>query len=306
MRISIVIVHIGDSYYLKDVVEFNAIKNKVFFIGCEKNAYLSSIPNVTHVLYKDLEDSYLGFMKNHFYELEKGIHTKQLNVINSDYACTNNGTYQFLCFARVYFVQKLMMKEKLDLVFHLDSDCFMLEKTEDIAEVLGKRLAYGIEPIHNNIHMVGSIHNAFLTLEFCKTFLQLYEDIYVNGSKRQALSHKVMCIQSKIDGGKICDMNLYYILWQQKLLNIVDLTQPFSYKDELCVFDHCIGNATGYEGGQTYVKDEDKNIKDLRIENGIVYQKTRSEKQIRLLSIHFNGKDKTRISTFKDLLTPKE
>lgn len=304
MSIPIVIVHIGDSYYLRDVVEFNAKRNPVFFIGCDKNAYLGTIPNVTHVDYRDLEDAYLNFMKSYFYELEKGIDTKQLNTVNPDFSCTNNGTYQFLCFARVYFVQQLMKKEKLDLVFHLDSDCFMLESTHEVADVLGKRLAYGIEQIHNNIHMVGSIHNAFLTLEFCKTFLQLYEDIYVNGSKRNALAHKVMCIQNKIGGGKICDMNLYYILWQQKLLELVDLTQPFLYKGELCVFDHCIGNATGFEGGQTYqfTRDEIGTIKKLRIENKKVYQTTKSGKQIRLLSLHFNGQDKQRIAKFRQLL----
>jgi hypothetical protein len=308
MSIPIVIVHIGDSYYLKDVVEFNAKKNKVVFIGCEKNAYLGRIPNVTHVDYKDLDDSYLNFMKSSFYELEKGIGTKVLNTVHSDFSCTNNGTYQFLCFARVYFVKKFMEKEKLDLVMHLDSDCFMLEPTDEVADVLGKRLAYGIEPIHNNIHMVGSIHNAFLTKEFCKAFLQLYEDIYVNGSKRNALAHKVMCIQNKIGGGKICDMNLYYILWQQKLLDLVDLTQPFLYKGELCVFDHCLGNSTGFEGGQTYEVERDDLgfIKKLKLQDKKVYQTTKGGKQIRLLSLHFNGQDKQRIATFKALLSPME
>jgi hypothetical protein len=307
-QIPVVIVHIGDSYYLRDVVEYNAKQNKVICIGCEKNAYLATIPNVIHVNYKDLQDSYLNFMKSYFYELEKGIGTKQLNKINPDFACSNNGTYQFLCFARVYFVQQLMKREKLSLVMHLDSDCFLLEKTDDIAEVLGKRLAYGIEHIHNNIHMVGSIHNAFLTVEFCKTFLQLYEDIYVNGTKRNALAHKVMCIENKIGGGKICDMNLYYILWQQKLLELVDLTQPFLYKGELCVFDHCIGNATGFEGGQTYQTEKDDLglIKKLQVVKGNVYQRTHSGKDIRLLSLHFNGQDKQRIATFKALLSPKE
>jgi hypothetical protein len=303
-EIPIVIVHIGDSYYLRDVIEFNTKQNRVIFIGCEKNAYLGTIPNVTHVHYKDLEDAYLNFMKSYFYELEKGINTKQLNQVNPDFACTNNGTYQFLCFARVYFVQQLMKRDNLGLVMHLDSDCFLLEKPHDVAEVLGKRLAYGIEPIHNNIHMVGSIHNAFLTLDFCKTFLQLYEDIYVKNSKRSALHHKVMCIQNKIGGGKICDMNLYYILWQQKLLDVLDMTHPFLYKGELCVFDHCIGNATGFEGGQTYQteKDDIGFLKKLTIMNGKVYQTTHSSKKIRLLSLHFNGQDKQRIAKFRQFL----
>lgn len=304
MSIPIVIVHIGDSYYLKDVVEVNAKRNPVFFVGDDRNAYLGSIPNVTHVHYTIFQDTNLQRMKDHFLELEKGLQTKVLNVVNPDYSCTNNGTYQFLCFARVYFVKKLMEFKDLDLVFHLDSDCFMLETTSDVADVLGKRLAYGIESVHNNIHMVGSIHNAFLTKEFCDTFLKLYDDIYVNGSKRKLLEHKVMCIQNKIGGGKICDMNLYYIVWQQKLLDLVDLTQPFLYKGELCVFDHCIGNATGFEGGQTYqtTKDHFGFLKKLRIEKGKVYQTTQKGTEVRLLSLHFNGQDKQRILSFRQLL----
>jgi hypothetical protein len=305
MSIPLVIVHIGDSYYLKDVVEVNAQKNSVYFVGNEANAYLDKIPNVTHVSYKEFEDSNVQRMKDHFLELEKGVQTKQLNLVNPDYSCSNNGTYQFLCFARVYFVKKLMEKLNLDLVFHVDSDCFLLEPTEDLADAMGKQLSYGIEHVHNNIHMVGSIHNAFLTRTFCNAFLQLYDDIYVRGSKRSLLEHKIMCIQNKIGGGRLCDMNLYYILWQQKLLDILDMTQPFFYKGELCVFDHCLGNATGFEGGQTYqtVKDDLGFIKKLRFDKGKVYQTTMKAKEIRLLSLHFNGQDKQRIATFRKNLS---
>lgn len=304
MSIPLVIVHIGDSYYLQDVVEVNAKKNNVFFIGNDANAYLGNIPNVTHVNYKTFQDTNLQRMQDHFLELERGIDTKVINVINDGYACTNNGTYQFLCFARVYFVKKLMDLYKLELVFHVDSDCFLLEPTKDLADTMGKRLAYGIEHIHNNIHMVGSIHNAFLTPTFCDAFLQLYDDIYVTGTKRKLLEHKIMCIQNKIGGGKICDMNLYYILWQQKLLEILDMTQPFTYKGEMCVFDHCIGNATGFDGGQTYqtTRDEFGTIKKLRFDKGKVYQTTKTGKEIRLLSIHFNGADKQRILNFRKLM----
>jgi hypothetical protein len=308
MSIPIVIVHIGDSYYLKDVVEFNAKKNKVFFIGCNKNAYLGTIPNVTHIRYTDIQGASLQQMQDHFLHLEKGLDTKEKQKVNADLACTNNGTYQFLCFARVYFVKKLMEQERLDLVFHLDSDCFLLETTEALATTMGRRLAYGIEHVHNNIHMVGSIHNAFLTKEFCTTFLQLYDDIYANGSKRHLLKHKIMCIQNKIGGGNICDMNLYYIVWQQKLLDVLDMTQPFLHKGEFCVFDHCIGNSTGFEGGQTYqtTRDEIGLLKKLHFKEGKVYQTTVAGKDIRLLSLHFNGADKQRIVTFRGLLSPTD
>jgi hypothetical protein len=83
MSIPVVIVHIGDSYYLTDVVEVNAKRNSVYFVGDDANAYLGQIPNVTHIHYKTFQDTHLQRMQDHFLELEKGLQTKQLNVINT-------------------------------------------------------------------------------------------------------------------------------------------------------------------------------------------------------------------------------
>lgn len=304
MLVPVVIVHIGDSSYLRDVVEMNAKKNPVVFIGCEKNAYLGSIPNVTHISYKTLQTEELETMKAHFYELEKGIDTTQLNTIHSDFACTNNGTYQFLCFARVYFLKRYMETSGCSLLLHADSDCVILESAEELATALGRQIAFPLEQIHDGIHMVGSIHNAFLTPTFCTAFLQLYDDIYRTGTKRHLLQTKVAAIQQGVRFGYICDMNLYYLLWQEKLVDFVDLNTPFSFRGEPCVFDHCLGNPTGFEGASTYtmIPGELGKQKRLVFTRSNVYAFTNKGLKVRLLSVHFNAQYKQLISQFRLLL----
>ena len=304
MTIPLVIVHIGDSYYLRDVVEFNAKKNRIIFIGCEKNSYLGEIVNVQHIHYKDLSDDYLTFMKENYYELEQGIDTKKLNEVNADFSCTNNGTYQFLCYARVYFVKRLMELYNLSYVMHIDSDCFILESADELAEALNKKISFGIEHIHNTIHLVGTIHNSFLTIEFCVEFLKLYEDIFANGSKRDLLGKKIECIQNQTHPGYICDMNLYYLLLRENLVDCVDLSMPFKFNEEYCVFDHCISNPTGFNGSQTYklMNTEYGAKKKLLIKNKKIYIVTVENEIIRLVSIHFNAENKKLIKTFRELL----
>jgi hypothetical protein len=304
-RVPVVIVHIGDSYYLRDIVEMNASKNPVIFVGCEKNAYLGEIPNVKHICYKTLEDSFCQFMREHFLELEKGYDTTVLNHIDPEYKCVNNGTYQFLCFLRVYYVKKILEQEKLEFVFHVDSDCILLENTNTLATEIGNRLAYSIEHIHDNIHMVGSIHNALLNVSFCNRFLELYTDIYANKSKRHLLREKIDTIASGKVPGNICDMNLYYLLWKENLVEMFDLTQPFFMNGEMCVFDHNIHNASGFFGANTYKMTQDSlsGVKVLYFEDGKIYQETIDGRKIRLLSIHFNDCAKKRISSFRSLLS---
>jgi hypothetical protein len=302
-RIPVVIIHIGDSYYLRDVIEVNAAKNPVILVGCEKNLHLAQIPNVKHIHYKTLEDSYVQFLKDHFYELEKGYTTTILNTIDPEYRCINNGTYQFLCFLRIYYVKKVLEMEGLEFVMHLDSDCFMLENTNDVFKELGNKIAMNVEHIHDNIHLVASVHNAFLNIEFCNKFFELYENVYVNNSKRHLIKEKVDAIASGRAAGFICDMNFYYILWKEKSIDMIDTTCPFLYNNEYCVFDHNIYNPTGFYGSNTYKRSGGSKL--FTFENGKVYQETIDGQKIRLLSLHFNASAKQEIKNYRALLTRK-
>jgi hypothetical protein len=299
-RTPVVIVHIGDSYYLKDVVELNAHKNTVIFIGCEKNAYLSQIPNVKHIHYKTLEDEYVNFLKANFYALEKGYDTTYVNVIHPEYNCVDRPTAEFLWILRIYYVKKILEQENLEFIMHLDSDCFMLESLNNVFEAIGNRVALNIEHIHDNIHLVASVHNSFLNVEFCNQFFKLYEDVYVNKTRRYLIKDKIDAIVSGRAGGYICDMNFYYILWKEKIVNMFDLSQPFLFENEFCVMDHNIYNPTGFYGANTYKVQNGSKL--FTFENGKVYQETIDGQKIRLLSLHFNAHAKEQIRMFKDIL----
>ncbi len=290
---------------MRDIVEMNASKNPVIFVGCDKNAYLGEIQNVKHIHYKQFEDSYCKFLRDNFLDLDKGYDKNIFHEIDPDYRCVNNGTYQFLCFLRVYYVKKILDQENLEFVFHIDSDCVMLENTNIIAEEIGYNLAYPIEDIHTNTHLVGSIHNALLNKAFCNAFFDLYVDIFVNKTKLHLLKEKIDEITAGNLQGSICDMNFYYLLWREKILEIIDLTKPLFLYGEFCVFDHSLHSASGLFGPYTYkmTKDSISLIKFLSYDSGKVYQETVHGEKIRLLSIHFNDCAKKRISSFRALLS---
>ena len=301
-----VIVHIGDSFYLRDIVELNAKSNPVVILGCEKNAYLKTIPNVTHFDYKLFMTPYADRMREHFYALEKGLEKNILNDVDPTFSTFSNGTCQFLWMLRVFLLKQFMEKANLTRIFHTDSDCFMFENATDLAQhlELGTRSAITIEKIHDDIHMVGSIHNAFLTLDFCNAFLQLYEDIYINQSKRYLLTKMVDAFLTGKNHGNVCDMTLYYLLWKEKLVEIVDLTEPFVYKEEPCVFDLNVKNPSGFLGPHTYFQRNylTHTMKAISYENKKVYQFTVRSEIIRLLSAHFNADAKHFIATFRSTL----
>lgn len=303
-NIPIVIVHIGDSYYLRDIVEVNASKNPVIFVGCENNAYLGQIPNVNHMHFRSLQDPYVDFMREHYVKIDKGYDCTDLEEVDKDFKNLNDSTIRFLWILRVFFVKKILEREKLDMVFHLDSDCVLLESTNTLAEAIGNRLAYTIENIHNNTHMVGSIHNSLLDLKFCNALLKMYEDIYVNKNKRHLLKDKIEGIASGKFPGNICDMNLYYLLWQQKLVELFDLTQPFVMDGELCVFDHNIYNPSGFSGAITYRMKPDHIgwMKVFTFERGNIYQESMNGQKVRLVSLHFNADAKKRVPWFRQQL----
>lgn len=304
-QIPVVIVHIGDSYYLQDIVEMNALKNTVIFVGCDKNAYLAQIPNVKHIHHSSLKDSYTEFMRENYIKLDKGFDSEEKEEVDRTFQTLNESTIRFLWILRVYYVKKILEQENLEFVFHLDSDCVLLENTKTLVSSLGKTLAYSIEHIHNDIHMVGSIHNSLLNRSFCDAFLNLYENVYANKTKRYLLKEKIDRIASGKLPGNICDMNLYYLLWKENTVEITDLTHPFFVDDEFCAFDHNLHASSGFDGPNTYkmTKDALSQIKVLTFENGKIYQETQDGRKIRLLSLHFNDCAKKRVSEFRQLLS---
>ena len=250
LQLPVVIVHTGNQLYLQKCIELNSLYNKVYLLGDDTN-------KETHTEFTHIDSL----------QTNEVIEFKSCFVNYS----TNPSTYELNCFLRVFYIREFMRQKGFESVFHLDSDCILLEKLSDIFPETTDLVAYSLQTNQALNHMVGSIHNGLLTMKFCDLFIQLCFDIY---------------------GGGICDMTLYYLLNSEGILrSINDLNQPRMLYGEKCVFDHQLSSSYGFLGNNTYVVKDGK--KELIEENNKTYVKTVTGEKIRLLSLHYQGKHKT-------------
>jgi len=277
MPVPIVILHIGNQPYFKNCVILNAKHNPVIVIGDESNKDVTMIKNVEHVPIDSLNSPELDLFKKHFVNYSK-----------------NNANYEYLCFARVFYVGELMKQRGLDSIFHTDSDCIVLSPLDPIITTIRRThtVAYSLEQNANPYHMVGSIHNALLTPEFCDKFIRLCSDIYINKTKLALIEPKIRFHREKGVPGGICDMTLYYLLAKEKLLDVLDLNQLLLVEGTPAAFDHTVFCASGYTGEQTYVLRPNtmKQIEKSGDQHLFVVQG--SGQHVRALSLHFQGHSK--------------
>jgi len=277
MSVPIVILHIGNQPYFKNCVILNAKHNPVIVIGDDSNKDVGIIKNVEHVSIESLHTSELDLFRQHFVNYS-----------------TNSANYEYVCFARIFYVGELMRQRGLDSIFHTDSDCIVLGPLEPITAAIRKThtIAYSLEQNADPFHMVGSIHNGLLTPEFCRAFVKLCSDIYVNKTKMNLLEPKIRHHQEKKVKGGICDMTLYYLLAKEKILDVLDLNQPLVMEGAPSVFDHTVFSSSGYKGEQTYVV-RPNTIKQIeKSGDQYLFVEQGSGKRIRALSLHFQGHSK--------------
>jgi len=274
MSVPIVILHRGNQPYFRSCVLLNAKYNPVIVLGDDTNRDIAAVPNVEHVPIDTLEGPQLAEFRAHF----------------TNYS-TNSAGYEFLCFARVYYMRKLMELKGLESVFHTDSDCIVIESLDKIVPQIhakGYTIAYSLEQSENPTHMVGCIHNGLLTREFCDAFAALCSDIYINRSKLSLLMPKIKWHQDNRQNGGICDMTLYHLLASEGLLRVLDLNQILEVDGVPCTFDHNINIAGGYKGPSTYrMKGPMKRIR--KEGEQFFIQEAVSNAEIRALSFHFQG-----------------
>jgi len=273
--IPIVIIHLGNQSYFQECVKINSTKNPVFVLGDYQNA--NTFTNtITHINCDTLDFPELQQFRQHF----------------TNYS-TNSASFELICFVRIFYLKRFMEMHKIDRIFHVDSDCIVFDNvTELYKHIFGssrniKGIAYSKNIDPNPHHMVGCVHNAFLTLEFCNHFIQLCFDIYVNKSKYDLIEPKIRWHRENNIGGGICDMTLYYLLFSENILEMRDLNEVIIIDGEKCTFDHNINIGYGYLGNDTFKMG--KRIKNLTYNNGAPYAMDNTGQKIRLLSLHFSG-----------------
>ena len=264
----VVIFHLGGNQpYFINCVHISSQKNVVYLVGDDSNKHtFENNPSVRFFHINDLESQ----------EAEK---FKKCFVNYS----TNDQNFEMYCFLRVFYLKMLFEKTQDPWMFHTDSDCVILENINATFSP-PFHTSYSIQNVENNHHMVGSIHNALIDIDFCNKFIQLCFDVYDNRTKFYLIDEKIKWHRETGMPGGICDMTLYYLLHSEKIIdNIVDLNVPFSHNGnrEDVMFDNNISETIGYESNN--------NIKTIiKTERGCFF-KTVDGRLIKTASIHFQG-----------------
>ena len=286
-QIPIVIHHEGgDQEYFQNSVKFNASRNPVIVIGDDSNkhCFTQEKERVEHVHVSSLRTEEIQ-------EFEK---------CYTNYSFENS-QFELKCFLRAFYLKELIRQKGLKKVFYVDSDCVILEnvdalfmKLENIEE------AYSIQKYmqrQNKHHKVGCIHNALLTETMCDDFVKLCFSIYKTKEKAYLIEDKWEFHQSQQSGG-ICDMTLWFLLLQHRNKDstpVTDLNDVVRYQGEDCVFDHNVNDAYGYAGPNTFMMGPNEDIsswgesKVVRKKKNKYYVMTQDGRELRLLSIHYQG-----------------
>jgi hypothetical protein len=191
-----------------------------------------------------------------------------------------------------------MLIKKITKVFHLDSDCKLLININNFDIFYNYDACYIIKDnLNANLDQGekrASIHNAYLTKNFCESYINLYMDIYKNKSKFYLLSDKIKkhYYNGKFNNGGICDMTLYAILTNKKIykdIRIYNLFKPIKdiYNNEYVFFNHLKDNTGEYK--DEYKK---KNNKVIIYDNKYVYSLIK-RKKILVGAIHYQGDSKS-------------
>jgi hypothetical protein len=284
MSIPIVIFHTGGQQeYFKRCVSISSQKNTVYIIGDNSNKELFS--NNENVQFFHVDD----------------LHSNEIDTFKSCFVnySSNSHDYEITCYLRVFYLKKLFEKTGKQWMFHTDSDCILLENVNDIFPE-PTNIAYSIQKMENKFHMVGSIHNSLLDIDFCNKFIELCFDIYLNRSKFDLIDKKLQWHKITNTPGGICDMTLYYLLYSENIIaNIIDLNMPMKYPgtDIDIIFDHNVCDSYGFNGERTFNKNIIKIIR--KIENRFYFQLADKQQQyIQTMSIHFQGNAKRLLSSF--------
>jgi hypothetical protein len=272
--IPVLIIHEGYKEYLKINLEITGKNNKIYLIGDKSVEHLGNIKNVT------------------FVNIDKYNNNLQIiqyanNFINYS---SNSKSFEFLCFKRVFILKLFMNEYNFDKIFHIDSDNILLKNINDY--VFSKDNAYVCNKNWHKNRMSNSIHSGLLDKKFVLEFEKLYEDIYINKSKLHLIKEKINyhTKNNNFVNGGICDMTLYYLLNQEKIIDVENLMENKVINNKKIVFMNNINNGEGPDSKEQYelINNIIKIQKSSNGEDNYLYDKINKQFLV-LMNIHFQG-----------------
>jgi hypothetical protein len=272
--IPVLIIHQGYKEYLKINLEITGKNNKIYLIGDKSVEHLGNIKNVT------------------FVNIDKYNNNLQIiqyanNFINYS---SNSKLFEFLCFKRVFILKLIMDEYNFDKIFHIDSDNILLKNINDY--VFSKDIAYACNKNWHKNRMSNSIHSGLLDKKFVLEFEKLYEDIYINKNKLHLIKEKINyhTKNNNFVNGGICDMTLYYLLNQEKIIDVENLLENKVINNKKIVFMNNINNGEGPDSKEQYelINNIIKIQKSSNGEDNYLYDKINKQFLV-LMNIHFQG-----------------
>jgi hypothetical protein len=251
----IVIVHFGNPAYLHETIKHcSRFNDNIFLIGDESNVSAKC----KHINYKTLRTPELDEFEQNFVSYS-----------------SNSAYIEMLCFSRMFYLRKFLQDNNFEGAIHIDSDNVVLRKVGDI--FTGK-LAFCHEEDISSLDpskMHASVHNSFLTLEFCLKFEKMCRDIYVTKERFNLIEEKIN-YHKKVVGG-VCDMTLYYLLARE--MDHINLSVP---AEDGSISDHNINISEN--------KFRMKNgIKEIVVADNAYYGVLLDGKKTRFNNLHFQG-----------------
>lgn len=263
MNIPIVIVHRGDTFYLKLVLEQIRLFNPHNRICLISDASTNKYKFVEHYNMDDYSEGANAFKKAY-------IHMS-----------SNPYEYELICFQRWFYIRDFVKKQNIEYFLCMDSDVLLYCS---INEIMQEYISYDFTTCNKQgpgcaLFNMSSISN------FCQYIMSMYtEDVLLNKMKSMYQDF----IDNKLLGG-LCDMIAFVWFQDNTVCNTIDIAIP----TKGACFDGCITWGIDFE-----MEDDKKKVYWI---NNLPYGKLKSDDSlIRFYCLHFQGRSK--YSMYKYLL----
>ena len=255
MNIPIIIVHRGDTVYLKLVLEQIRLFN----------------PHTRICLISDASTDKYCFVEHYnIDDYSKGADAFKMAYIHMS---SNPYDYELICFQRWFCIRDFVKTQKIENFLCMDSDVLLYC---NIDEVMQQYISYDFTTC-NKQGPGCALFNISSISDFCEYMMSMYtEDILLN--KMKSMYQEI--IDNKQLGG-VCDMVAFVWFQDNTKCNVIDIAIP---TNGTC-FDGCITWGQGFEM-------EDGKKKVYWIDN-LPYGKLMNDQSlVRFYCLHFQGRSK--------------
>lgn len=255
MNIPIIIVHRGDTFYLKFVLEQIRLFN----------------PHTRICLISDASTDKYCFVEHYnIDDYSKGADAFKMVYIHMS---SNPYDYELICFQRWFCIRDFVKTQKIENFLCMDSDVLLYC---NIDEVMQQYISYDFTTC-NKQGPGCALFNISSISDFCEYMMSMYtEDILLN--KMESMYQEIL--DNKQLGG-VCDMVAFVWFQDNTKCNVIDIAIP---TNGTC-FDGCITWGQGFEM-------EDGKKKVYWIDN-LPYGKLMNDQSlVRFYCLHFQGRSK--------------